>query len=102
MATVMGGLLVPVHPLECVILRTVRHASIILTVTQTVQLFREVRRDMKTMQQTTHVADLLIINVYRTHHQPSVTSGETFQKIEDSMKSISETRRMKPEFNGGI
>jgi hypothetical protein len=41
MATVMGGLLVPVHPLECAILRTVRHASIILTVTQTVQLFRE-------------------------------------------------------------
>jgi hypothetical protein len=56
---------------------------------------------MKTVQQTTHVADLLIINVYQTHHQPSVTSDETFQK-KDSVKSISETRRMKPKFNGGI
>jgi hypothetical protein len=24
----------------------------------------------------------VLINVYRTHHQPSVASGETYQKIE--------------------
>jgi hypothetical protein len=28
--------------------------------------------------------------VYRTHHQPSVTSSETYQKIEDSVKPINE------------
>jgi hypothetical protein len=43
-----------------------------------------------------------LINVYRTHHQPSVTSGETCQKIEGSMKPISETRCMKSGFNGGV
>jgi hypothetical protein len=32
-----------------------------------------------------------LINVYRTHHQPNETSGETYQKIEDSMKPISGT-----------
>jgi hypothetical protein len=32
-----------------------------------------------------------LFNVYRTHHQPSVTSGETYQKIEGSMKPISGT-----------
>jgi hypothetical protein len=29
------------------------------------------------------------INVYQTHHQPSMTSGKTCQKIEGSVKPIS-------------
>jgi hypothetical protein len=43
-----------------------------------------------------------LINVYRTHHQPSATSIETYQKIEDSVKPISGTGCMKSEFNGGV
>jgi hypothetical protein len=43
-----------------------------------------------------------LINMYRTHHQLSVTLGETYQKIEDSMKPISGTRCMKSEFNRGV
>jgi hypothetical protein len=40
--------------------------------------------------------------VYRTHHQPNATSGETYQKIEDSMKPISGTLCIKSEFNRGV
>jgi hypothetical protein len=44
----------------------------------------------------------ILINVYRAHHnQPSVTSGETYQKIEGSMKPINETRCMESSLNGG-
>jgi hypothetical protein len=43
-----------------------------------------------------------LINMYRTHHQPSVTSGETYQKIEDSVKSINGIQCMKSGFNGGV
>jgi hypothetical protein len=37
----MGILLALAHSLKCVISRTVHHASVIQTVKQTVQLFRE-------------------------------------------------------------
>jgi hypothetical protein len=40
-----------------------------------------------------------LFNVYGTHHQFSVTSGGTYQKIEDNVKSISGTRCMKSGFN---
>jgi hypothetical protein len=40
--------------------------------------------------------------MYRTHHQPSVTSGETYLKIEDSVKSISGIQCMKSGFNGCV
>jgi hypothetical protein len=43
-----------------------------------------------------------LINIYRTHHQPSVISGETYQEIEDSVKPISGTQCMKSGFNGGV
>jgi hypothetical protein len=43
-----------------------------------------------------------LVNLYRTHHQHSVTSGETYQKIEGSMKPISGTRCMKSGFNRGV
>jgi hypothetical protein len=43
-----------------------------------------------------------LINVYQTHQQHSVTLGETYQKIEDSMKPINGTRCMKSVFNGGV
>jgi hypothetical protein len=43
-----------------------------------------------------------LVNVYQTHHQPSVTSGETCQNIEGSVKPISRTRCMKSGFNGGV
>jgi hypothetical protein len=41
MATVMGVLLIPAHPLKCVILRTMRRVPVIQTAKQTIQLFRE-------------------------------------------------------------
>jgi hypothetical protein len=40
--------------------------------------------------------------VYRTHHQPIVALGETYQKIEGSVKSISGSRCMKSGLNGGV
>jgi hypothetical protein len=40
-----------------------------------------------------------LINVYQTHHQPNMTSDETYQKIEGSMKPINRTRCMKYGFN---
>jgi hypothetical protein len=40
--------------------------------------------------------------VYQIHHQPSVASGETYQKIEDSMKPINGTRCMKSGLNEGV
>jgi hypothetical protein len=43
-----------------------------------------------------------LINVYETHHQPNVTSGETCQKIEDSVKPFGGTRCMKPSFHEGV
>jgi hypothetical protein len=43
-----------------------------------------------------------LINVYQIHHQPSVASGETYQKIEDSMKPINGTRCMKSGLNEGV
>jgi hypothetical protein len=43
-----------------------------------------------------------LINVYQTHHQPSMTLGETYQKIESSVKLISETQCMKSGFNGDV
>jgi hypothetical protein len=43
-----------------------------------------------------------LVNVYRTHHQPNVTSGETYQKIEGNIKPISGTRCMKSGPNEGV
>jgi hypothetical protein len=40
-ATVMDILLTPTHPLECVTLRTVHHASVIQMIKQIIQLFRK-------------------------------------------------------------
>jgi hypothetical protein len=43
-----------------------------------------------------------LVNGYRTHHQPSVTLGETYQKIEGGAKPINGTRCVKFGFNGGV
>jgi hypothetical protein len=53
----MGVVSVPMRPLEYVISRIVYRASIIQTVKQTVQLFREVHRDITAVQLSTRVAD---------------------------------------------
>jgi hypothetical protein len=43
-----------------------------------------------------------LVSVYQTHQQHSVTLGETYQKIEDSVKLINGTQCMKSVFNGGV
>jgi hypothetical protein len=92
----MGVVSVPTRPLEYVISRIVYRASIIQTVKQTVQFFRGTQRHNGRAAIDTCCG---LVNVHRTHHQPSVTSDETYQKIEDGMKSISETRCMKSGLN---
>jgi hypothetical protein len=37
--------------------------------------------------------------MYRTHHQPSGSSDEDYQEIEDSMKPLIKTQCMKTGFN---
>jgi hypothetical protein len=95
-----GVILVPVHPLECVVSRIMHHAPIAQTVKQTIQLFRKryTKRDGHAAVDTC----CGLVNMYQTHHQPSVISGETYQKIEGSVKPISGTRCMKSGFNGGV
>jgi hypothetical protein len=74
--TVMSVLSTPVHPLKCVTSRIVHRASVIQTVKQTIPLFRKrYTEDVTTVQQSTHVTCYRLINVYRTHHQPSAASG---------------------------
>jgi hypothetical protein len=74
-ATVMSVVLIAASPHECFILRIMHHASIIQTVKKT----GTQRRDSCA---SIHVY-FRLVNVYRTHHQPSAAWGKTYQKIED-------------------
>jgi hypothetical protein len=57
-ATVMGVLLTPLHPLECVASRTVHHVPVIQAVKQIVQLFRKrYTEDVTALQHSTRVVD---------------------------------------------
>jgi hypothetical protein len=54
----MGVILIQVHPLKHVILRTVHRALVIQTGKQTVQLFRErYIENVTVVQQLTHIAN---------------------------------------------
>jgi hypothetical protein len=86
-ATVIGVLLALTHPLECAILRIVHWLS-----KRASKLSNFL--DKGTPRRDDRVAINMccrLINVYRTHHQPNVTSGEACQKIEGSVKQISGT-----------
>jgi hypothetical protein len=93
----MGVLSIPTHPLECVVSivhRLSRRSS-------KVSNFSEKgtqKHDGRAVGDTCYA----LINVYQTHHQPSVISDETYQKIEDSLNPISGTRCMKVGFNGCV
>jgi hypothetical protein len=77
-----------------IILRVVHHVSVIQTVKQNVWLFREMYTETWQPCSCRHVYCGLI-NVYRTHHQHSASSGKDYQKIEGIMKSIRESQCMK-------
>jgi hypothetical protein len=81
-ATVMGVVSIPVHPLMHVALKTMHHAQVIQTVKQTVQLFREKYTETRWPRNNGHMYYRLI-NVYRTHHQPSTASDKDYLKVED-------------------
>jgi hypothetical protein len=81
-AIVTGVLLVHMHPLKCVALRTVHHALVIQTVKQTVQLFsKRYTEDVTTMQQLTRVVgtSMCIEHII----DPAYHQEENNQRIED-------------------
>jgi hypothetical protein len=44
--TTMGVISIPAHPLQCVVLKIVRSASVIQTVKKPIQLFKEKYKEM--------------------------------------------------------
>jgi hypothetical protein len=74
-AIVMGVILVPALPFECIMRRLSRRSS-------KQSNFSE-KCTQKCDNRTTIDMCYRLVNVYQIHHQPSVTSSETYQKIED-------------------
>jgi hypothetical protein len=71
-----GVLSTPAHPLKCVVLRIVHRELVIQAVKQIVQLFRK-KVHKRCDGRATLDTCCRLINVYQTHHQPSVASGRS-------------------------
>jgi hypothetical protein len=81
-ATIIHIVLISTRPLTRDALKNVHHAPVIQMVNQTVQLSKERYTETSRPHSNGHVYYGLV-NVYRTHHQPTAASDKDYPKVKD-------------------
>jgi ABC-type antimicrobial peptide transport system permease subunit len=100
-AIVMGVILIPTHPLECVVSRTAHRVPVIQTVKQIVQLFRERYIDGCAVIDACVMDSSMYIEHIINPMQHRIKVTRTL-KIESSVKLMRRTQCMKIGFNRGV